>query len=325
MKDKLLISIIVPVYNAEKYLSACIESILQQTYHDFELLLIDDGSNDRSASICDEYALRDSRVKVFHKSNGGVSSARNHGIQEARGEWITFIDSDDFVDSGFLKNFYDYVTDEDVYICNACKFLDEKQGLFYKLQSGSIDTTSFLRKYGLLILDTPWAKFFKKSILTTNNLKFDERFQLGEDTLFNMHYIRYCDKVCINEKPYYYYRMSENNLSRCLYSYNEEFFLKKQVKKEYEEIVKAKGRFVDNINIARLFATIYRSNDYPKEERVKKLKEIKEEFPNQINNLFQLTFGYGGILRMLLSCRLFSLFDFFYRKILQIKYRVSSY
>ena len=92
------ISIIVPVYNTEKYLRCCIDSILVQTFADFELLLINDGSTDSSGTICEEYALEDRRVRVFHKENGGVSSARNVGLDNARGEWITFVDSDDYIE-----------------------------------------------------------------------------------------------------------------------------------------------------------------------------------------------------------------------------------
>ena len=97
------ISVIVPVYNTEKYLDRCIQSILAQTYTDFELLLVDDGSTDSSGAICDKYAEQDSRVRVFHKENGGVSSARNQGLDNAKGEWITFVDSDDWVDREFFN------------------------------------------------------------------------------------------------------------------------------------------------------------------------------------------------------------------------------
>ena len=100
------ISVIVPVYNVEKYLTQCIESILSQTYQEFELLLIDDGSEDNSGSICDHYSNIDSRVHVFHKENGGVSSARNMGIEHAKGEWVCFVDSDDWID----KDTFEYIT-----------------------------------------------------------------------------------------------------------------------------------------------------------------------------------------------------------------------
>ena len=101
----MVISIIVPVYNTEQYLRRCIDSVLAQTYQDFELLLIDDGSKDSSGAICDEYAAQDTRVRVFHKANGGVSSARNVGLDHARGEWITFVDSDDEVKPNWLDLF----------------------------------------------------------------------------------------------------------------------------------------------------------------------------------------------------------------------------
>ena len=97
------ISVIIPVYNAESTLRRCVDSVLAQTFTDFECLLINDGSKDKSGEICDEYARKDSRVRVFHKENGGVSSARNVGLDNARCEWITFVDSDDYFQQGFLE------------------------------------------------------------------------------------------------------------------------------------------------------------------------------------------------------------------------------
>ncbi len=105
--SKPLISVIVPVYNAEKTLRRCVDSILSQTFTEFELLLINDGSKDNSGVICDEYARKDSRIRVFHKENGGVSSARNVGLDNLRGEWVTFVDSDDYVENKYLGVFYD--------------------------------------------------------------------------------------------------------------------------------------------------------------------------------------------------------------------------
>ena len=109
------VSVIVPVYNMEEYLPRCIESILAQTYRDFELILVDDGSSDNSGNMCDEYALKDNRIKSVHKENDGVSSARNCGLQVAEGKYILFIDSDDFVDPSYIGELlenkeYDYVT-----------------------------------------------------------------------------------------------------------------------------------------------------------------------------------------------------------------------
>ena len=105
MKEN-LISVVVPVHNTEKYLPRCIESLLEQDFYDFELLLIDDGSKDNSGKICDEYAKKDHRIQVHHKKNGGVSSARNVGIDMAKGKWICFVDSDDWVNKSYLSDFF---------------------------------------------------------------------------------------------------------------------------------------------------------------------------------------------------------------------------
>ena len=129
-----LISVIVPVYNTEKYLDECIQSILNQSFTDFELLLIDDGSTDRSGAICDQYAAKDERVRVFHTENGGVSSARNVGLDEAKGEWIAFVDSDDWVKSLFLENFIRYVDDVDIII--SYSEIETKNGI-HKIEISS--------------------------------------------------------------------------------------------------------------------------------------------------------------------------------------------
>ena len=92
-----MISVIIPVYNVEKYLARCIDSVLRQTYHNFEIILVDDGTPDRSGEICDEYAAKDARISVIHKENGGLSSARNAGIEAAKGQWLQFVDSDDYI------------------------------------------------------------------------------------------------------------------------------------------------------------------------------------------------------------------------------------
>lgn len=117
MLEKPKVSVIVPVYKAEAYLYRCVDSLLVQTFTNFEILLIDDGSPDRSGEICDEYARKDTRVRVFHKENGGVSSARNLGLKYAQGEWIAFVDSDDWVESDFLEVFRILSVDVDMIHC----------------------------------------------------------------------------------------------------------------------------------------------------------------------------------------------------------------
>ena len=114
-----MISVIVPVYNVEKYLRACLESIVNQTYRDLEIILVDDGSTDSSGIICGEYAEKDARVKVIHKENGGASSARNAGLNIAQGEYITFVDSDDTIELDMIDCLLSSVREADVVICKA--------------------------------------------------------------------------------------------------------------------------------------------------------------------------------------------------------------
>ena len=206
-----LISIIVPVYNAEKTLNRCVDSILNQTIQDWELLLIDDGSTDRSGELCDKYAAKDQRIKVVHKKNGGVSSARNLGLDHAKGEWITFCDSDDFVYPNWLKNYVDNISEGIDLVCQAfeCdktlvyKFKDKRHfGLTYK---GSVQNAILLLDKDYIV-GYLWVKLFKRSILESNKLRFDTRFNFWEDQEFCFRYFSYIKNiVCTEEIGYFYY------------------------------------------------------------------------------------------------------------------------
>lgn len=215
------ISVIVPVYNTEKYLHRCIDSILAQTFTDFELLLIDDGSKDSSGSICDEYAAKDSRVRVFHKENGGVSSARNLGLDNAQGEWVTFCDSDDEVKKRWLQTF-----DE-----NAADCLDMvSQGIkldYSRMQSLNMDSICVGFDYeggvpgALDLLYQYWMignmppKIFRLEIIRRNNLSLDLRFNYMEDEEFVLRYLKYCKNIKIVKTPgYCYYSLSYEQLDR---------------------------------------------------------------------------------------------------------------
>lgn len=202
-----LISVIVPVYNSEDTLNRCVDSILNQTFHDWELLLIDDGSTDKSGEICDEYIATDSRIKVFHKENGGVSSARNVGLENAKGEWITFCDSDDFVFSCWLENYVNNIFEGIDIVCQAFKcnkiFIGKRIfGLTYK---GCVqDGVSLL--YENDILGYLWVKLFKRSIIESYKLRFDTRYNYQEDQEFCFRYFCYIKTiVCIENVGYYYY------------------------------------------------------------------------------------------------------------------------
>ena len=206
-----LLSVIVPVYNVERYLRECLDSILASTFTNYELLLIDDGSTDSSGSICDDYSGKDARVKVFHKLNGGVSSARNVGMEHAQAEWITFVDADDMVAPTFLEHLYQPVKDyPDV---------DFVQAGFTNLRNGKLaeydqqyDFYLGYEKQALIgrMRGHVYCKLFSVRVISQNNLRFDEIIRTAEDLQFVLDYILQVNRYVYTPEYGYYYR-SDNN------------------------------------------------------------------------------------------------------------------
>ena len=205
-----MISIIVPIYNAEQYLRRCIDSILAQSYTDFELLLIDDGSKDISGTICDAYAAKDSRVRVFHKENGGVSSARNLGLDNAQGEYVTFCDADDYVTTDWLAAYSKAIAENiDLAIQGYYsvegentieKSLQPYQGTGIEVKRQLITSLFSQEVYYYL-----WVKLFRMSLIEAYHIRFDEQSILGEDTQFISKYMEYAASfMCVDRVSYYY-------------------------------------------------------------------------------------------------------------------------
>lgn len=228
------VSVIVPVYNAEKYLHRCIDSILAQTFTDFELLLINDGSKDDSGKICDEYAAKDNRIRVFHKENGGVSSARNLGLDNAKGEWIAFVDSDDFIPLGALQHLISNIYGDLIIGGYKNHFNDDL--ICVKWNEGvvvSADFATFLsNNIDTALFRTPWCKLFKKEIIENGNLRFDCSLVFGEDTVFVTTYLLHCDSISVCRKECYnYYNIGDNYIdkykehSASIYRYSEQITL----------------------------------------------------------------------------------------------------
>ena len=204
------ISVIVPVYKAEKYLHRCVDSILAQTFTDFELILVNDGSPDNSGAICDEYAQKDNRVRVFHKENGGVSSARNLGLDNAQGEYITFCDADDYVTPDWLMAYSNAMMDNtdlaiqgyNIIDCdkNIIKHLPSQKGNTFEAKQKLIISLMRQEVYGYL-----WIKLFRRQLIEQNNIRFDIKSAFREDAQFFSKYLEYTTTFsCINKENYFY-------------------------------------------------------------------------------------------------------------------------
>lgn len=223
------VSVIVPIYNVEKYLPRCIESLINQTFKDIELILINDGSPDNCGRICDEYALMDNRLKVFHKNNGGLSDARNYGLKESNGEYIMFIDSDDWCEPMMIENLYNRVILDSSDLVIFGYFIDYTKNNFSlerRLEDNNYYSDNIQISNAILKLDQRgmfncvWNKFYKKQIIKGINLDFEVDGMPGEDLLFNSIYFRNIKAISFIDNTYYHYMRQDEDTLVSKYSPN---------------------------------------------------------------------------------------------------------
>ena len=295
------ISIIVPVYNSEKSLQKCLQSIHIQKYKEFEVVIINDGSTDNSLNIIEEFTAKDGRFKSFSKPNTGVSSSRNFGLSKSRGDYVTFIDSDDTIESNYLLSYIDKINkNKSDLICQGYISIYYNYKTITKLENIDYHKQQITDAiYDLELkecLSSVWNKIFKKSIIDKNNLKFDENISLGEDKLFSIRFIYFTKIVStLNYSLYNYNRMYENTLSKKHHEYNK---LKYFIEKEYfyfkEILTKYPSKKMDMAVNARyvsfnkfiLFWMYKPKSGVTKDEIIKQKKLIKEFYnSNEIDVL----------------------------------------
>ena len=207
------VSVIVPVYKAEAYLCRCVDSLLAQTFQDYEILLIDDGSPDKSGKICDEYARKDSRIRVFHKENGGVSSARQCGIDNALGEYTIHADPDDWVEPNMLEELYVKAKEENADMV-ICDYYENKSGkiTLRELMLGGLSSQSLLKKFLKQELHAAtWNKLIKKSCYVKYNVEFPLNIIRWEDLYVICKFLLHPIKIAYLPKAYYYYDLTINS------------------------------------------------------------------------------------------------------------------
>ena len=206
------ISIIVPVFNVEKYLERCINSIINQSFNDFEIILIDDGSNDKSGLICDKYAEKDKRIKVIHKENRGISSARNCGIDESTGKYILFVDSDDWIEENELEIINSIISEKEydlIYFGYSMDFIDENKSIKIKCKNKEYSSNKeFLLDYeyfrGNYLFGYVWNKVFNANIIKKNNIYFESDV-FPEDLFFTFEVIKNCNSIKSMDYSLYHY------------------------------------------------------------------------------------------------------------------------
>ena len=249
------VSIIVPVYNAEKTIGRCVDSILNQDFPEFELLLIDDGSKDESGKICDTYAAKDKRVRVIHKENSGVSATRNLALGEAKGEYLQFLDADDWITPNATRLMLESMEQNqcDMVISDFYRVIGER--LAHK---GSIDEDGVLttEEFANLMMENPadfyygvlWNKLYRKDIIEKYQLRMNPKISWCEDFMFNLEYIRHCEKIYALQVPIYYYVKTKGSLvsqsmslkktikmKRMVFEYYTDFYKEVLSEEEYEK------------------------------------------------------------------------------------------
>lgn len=205
-KDK--VSIIVPVYNVEKYLEKCLKSLISQSYKNIEIILIDDGSKDNSGRICDEYKRKDSRIKVIHKENAGVSEARNSGIQKATGKYLCFVDADDFVMDNYVEYMHQLIVKDssDIAICTKMfSNFNEKQTSEEVIENLDGEN-AIIRILNYRMPIGVYSRIFKKDLIEDNRIRFLKDIYMGEGFNFNVACFQKAKKVIVSNYKVYYYR-----------------------------------------------------------------------------------------------------------------------
>lgn len=277
------VSVIMPVYNSEKYVENTIKTILAQSMKEFELILVDDGSIDKSGQICDRLAETDSRIIVIHKENGGISSARNVGLENAKGEYIAFCDNDDEYLPGLLEDNYKLALEYDADLVRFNRKLEsiDEKGRINSSTSHCPDVcyvcSEFAENYDTLgNFGNVWGGLYRKSIIEIQQCRFDETIKFGfEDQMFNLKFLPYCKKIVFNSKTYYKWIQRQTHSTSKKFNHNRLVALRRCMDEEERYMESLKGQ-ISNLTRANILLSHYIimvSNDLLKKDADISFKE----------------------------------------------------
>ena len=256
--DKCRLSIIVPVYNAEEYLDRCLVSIVEQSFSSYEVILVDDGSTDSSSLICDRYSDGDARFRTIHKKNGGVSSARNAGLDLAKGEYVMFVDSDDALLPDSLEAMFENVTNEDMAVGGYTVYMAgvpgrevlPRKNRSYRGEDMNAFYSENIRK-NCEMLDAPWSKIFRRK--TIGNLRFCDDLSYAEDKLFVFSFLARCSSACTCGFPVYAYHIRSGSLGSDVVSDRHLMQLRRFLPAYAEVLAALEARYPSCVKITSLY------------------------------------------------------------------------
>ena len=279
-----LVSIIVPVYNVGEFIEKGIESFLKQTYKNIEIILVDDGSTDNSSKICDKYAKKDNRIKVLHKKNGGVSSARNAGLKIAKGDYILFVDGDDYIDEDYTEYFVELIGDNDMaFNINAYDLKNNTKNNDRSKKIISADDATidiYLNKIGVAV----WNKIYKREFLLNNNITFNETIWYGEGMLFNIQCLHNTEYIPVGKNRVYHIVYNTKSATRDFnLKSNYNGIMSMELQKEYlnkcnKKVINSWNfhRYCFNYSIVRGLIKSNKTNDYYDDYK-KCIKNLKKQ------------------------------------------------
>ena len=313
------ISVIVPVYNVEKYINKCIESILNQTLKEFELILINDGSNDSSGEICDKFSAIDGRITVIHKNNEGVSAARNTGIEIAKGEFIQFIDSDDWIENNMLENLFEKIKNDKSDIVFQGAIFEDYKGRIIVEEKNNIDIiqkiNNNIQQSAVLLTKNSlfgytWCKMFRRDIIENNKIMFDETLSLAEDEKFTCDYFRFVNKISVLENGYYHYIKYPNNRENLSVTqtndiWNRDKIFISWVELLYNDNTDVTRRYLSKKAFCNLYEEVYKIyfSNLNKVQRINRFNKVKNtNFYIYLNeNKAKISRNYSGIVNIIIK------------------------
>ncbi len=329
-----LVSVIVPIYNVEDVLDLCVQSLLSQTFSDFELILIDDGSSDASWDICNNYQETDSRVRAFHKDNGGVSTARNLGIEKSIGKYILFVDSDDYVEREYIETLVNFKVNHKDIDNIWCHFKTVKDYNFSinnildrDIEYETTSVKSIMDLHERWLDSGPVCKLYDRKIIIENGIFFPTDISLGEDLSFNFEYLDNTNGsiAIINSVLYYYFSNNNNSLSNRYYPNMFELYKRlnnmmynylikwncdlNQITKLYNaSFYKYEVSLQNTFNIANTEST---KDKFRYNNKILKSEEFQKAFSNgdfSVNVLYKIAYSFKNYRMIMFVDKLFKLF-----------------